>query len=174
MKKDKKETKEHTWKYILIDYAAEFIFILLAMGIGFGIALLLPYDAVKDIPGELFFLVGLYVLCAVIGIVALTVYLVKRKKKMKDLKFIYKCLKDDYNLTLITVSRNVNGKTVDIPIIKAKTSKVSFELLKEGQAFSFSIEHFGRYAEERYSKVCVNDIDGAIEKIKEIMSSAPI
>ena len=93
---------------------------------------------------------------------------------MKDLKFIYKCLKDDYNLTLITVSRNVNGKTVDIPIIKAKTSEVSFELFKDGQAFSFSIEHFGRYAEERYSKVCVNDIDGAIEKIKERMSGAPI
>ena len=140
-----------------------------SIAIGLGIALLFPHEKIEDVPAELFFLLGGIILFSVIGIVTLMFYIVKRKKETKDIRFIYNSLKDNYNLMLMTVTRNVNGEMLDILIIKGKSSEGKFELFKDGQAFNFSIEYFAKSGEEKYSLLHPYDVNDAIGCIEKFM-----
>ena len=79
--KMKKDNNKYTWKDELWSGIGQLILAFAAIGIGLGIAFLLPHETIKDIPAELFFMLGGLILFAVIGIVALTIHLIRQKRK---------------------------------------------------------------------------------------------
>ena len=166
----KKDNRSYTWKDELWNGIGEIILTFAAIGIGLGIVALLPHEAIKDIPAELFFILGGIILFAIIGIVVLTGYLIKQKKKNKDIKFIYNTLKNKYKLTLMFVTRSTNGEMRDFRIIKGQSSKGKFELCKDGEMFNFSIEYFFKTNEDRYHHEILNDKNEAINYIEIFMS----
>ncbi len=165
----KKDGKSHSWKNALWSGAIELIFLFSVVAIGLGIMLLFPHEAIKDIPYELFLLLGGIVFLAVSGIIALIVHLVKTKRKTKDLRFIYTALKHKHNLTLMTVTRKINGEMLDILIIKGKSSKGKFELFKDGQVFVFSVECFSKLEGEKSYIAYPQNVNEAIEYIENFM-----
>ena len=167
MKKDK---KPYTWKDALWNGLAEIIITFAAMGIGFSIAFLLPREAIKSIPAELFFALGGIILFTVIGIVLLIVHLIKEKKETKDLQFICNELKNRYKLTLMKITKNEDGEMLDIFVIRGKSSKGKFELFKEGEIFNFSVEYFHKGEKERYAHEFPKDVNESISCIEKFMS----
>ena len=166
----KKDNRAYTWKGELWNGIGELILAFAAIGIGLGIAFLLPHETIKDIPAELFFMLGGLILFAAIGIVALTIHLIRQKRKNKDIKFIYNTLKNKYKLTLMLVTRSINGEMRDSLIIKGQSSKGKFELCEEGEMFNFSIEYFGKFNEDRYCHEILNDKNETINCIENFMS----
>ena len=166
----KKENRSHTWSSELWDGIAELALGFAAMGIGLGIASLLPREAIQDIPTDTFFMLGGIILFFVIGIIALTVHLIKKKKKNKDIKFIHNTLKNKYPLTLMLVTRMKNGEKRDFLIIKGKSSKGKIELCKDGEKFHLSIEYFGKMSEDRHRHEILSDKNEAINYIENFMS----
>ena len=166
----KKDNRAYTWKGELCNVIGELILAFAAIGIGLGIAFLLPHETIKDIPAELLFMLGGLILFAVIGIVALTIHLIRQKRKNKDIKFIYNTLKNKYKLTLMLVTRSINGEMRDFLIIKGQSSNGKFELCKEGEMFNFSIEYFGKFNEDRYRHEILNDKNETINCIENFMS----
>ena len=166
----KKDNRSYIWKDELWNGIGEIILTFAAIGIGLGIVALLPHETIKDIPAELFFILGGIILFAIIGIVVLTGYLIKQKKKNKDIKFIYNTLKNKYKLTLMLVTRSTNGEMRDFLIIKGQSSKGKFELCKDGEMFNFSIEYFFKTDEDRYHHELLNDENKAINYIENFMS----
>ena len=166
----KKETGSHTWSGELWNGIAKIALVFAAMGIGLGIAFLLPREAIQDIPFEIFLMLGGIVLFLVIGIIALTVHLIKQKKKNKDIKFIYNTLKNKYPLTLMLVTRMKNGEMRDFLIIKGKSSKGKIELCKDGEKYHLSIEYFGKMNEDRHRHEILSDKNEAIYYIENFMS----
>ena len=166
----KKDRRSYSWKNELWNGIGELILAFAAIGIGLGIAFLLPHEKVKDIPAELFFMLGGLILFSVIGIVALTIHLIRQKRKNKDIKFIYNTLKNKYKLTLMLVTRSANGEMRDSLIIKGQSSKGKFELCKDSEIFIFSIEYFCKTKEDRYRHENLNDKNETINCIENFMS----
>ena len=166
----KKDNRAYTWKDELWSKIGKLIILLAASGIGLGISFLLPHETTKDIPAELFIMLGGLILFAVFGIVGLTIHLIRQKRKNKNIKFIYNTLKNKYKLTLMLVTRSVNGEMRDFLIIKGQSSKGNFELCKEGEMFNFSIEYFRKFNEDRYRHEILNDKNETINCIENFMS----
>ena len=166
----KKDQGSHTWKNELWNGIWELMLAFAAIGIGLGIAFLFPHEKIKDIPAELFFMLGGLILFAVVGIVALTVHLIRQKKKNKDIKFVYNTLKNKYKLALMLVTRSSSGETRNFLIIKGQSSKGKFELCKDGEIFILSVEYFCRTKEDRYRHENLKDKNEAINCIENFMS----
>ena len=166
----KKEKKSSAWKNELLNGLGELIFLFSCMAIGLGIFALFPHEVRKDIPFEIVIILGILAFLPLIGIVALVVYLVKKKKKAKDLRVIYNRLKSNYKLTLMTITRKVDEEYRDIPIIRGKTSTGKFDLSQGEQAFDFSVEYFTKSGAEKFSHTYPQDVNAAISCIKEFMS----
>ena len=75
MKKDK---KAQNWKGDLWNGIGELLITFAILGIGLGIAFCFPYEAIKNIPFELFLILGGIVLFIGIGVIALIIYLIYR------------------------------------------------------------------------------------------------
>ena len=167
MKKDK---GSHTWKNELWNGVWELMLVFAAIGIGLGIAFLLPYKKLKDIPAELFFMIGGLILFAAFVIVALTVRLIRKKNRNKDLKFVYNTLKHKYKLALMPVTRNTNGEMRDFLIIKGQSPEGKFEIYKDGEIFNLSIEYFDKISEDKYRHEILNDKNETINCIESFIS----
>ena len=166
----KKDNRAYTWKDELWNGIGELILAFGAGGIGLGIAFLLPHETIKDIPAELFFILGGFILCAIVGIVALIAHLIRSRKKNKDIKFIYNTLKNKYKLTLLLISKGRNGEMHDFLTIKGQSSKGKFELCKENGIFNLWIKYFEKSNEDRNRHEILNDKNEAINSIEILMS----
>ncbi len=160
-----------TWKDELLSGLIELAFYLACGAVGLGILLLLPDETAEEAPFELLCLLGSFVVvaigCAVFGIV----HAKKTKKQTKNLRSIYCSLKDKHTVTLMMVTRNIDGKTIDVPVIKGRSSAGKFELSEEGQSFKISVEYFSKWGDEKYALSYPKDTAEAIDHIEKFMSN---
>lgn len=171
MKKDKKTS---SLKDALSEAALELAFVLGAIAVAFGIALLLPSEVRENIDFELLIFIGFILLIVIAAAVALAVRAVKRKNEAKDMTFIYNALKDKYDLTLIAASREINGEIQEVTLLKGKNADGAFELFKSGEKFDFSVEYFSKPEEEKYFRANPLDVNEAIECAEKFISGNPI
>ena len=84
MKKEKKDKEPSAWKHDFWNGIWELIFAFAALAVGLGVAILIPHEALRSIPAELFFLLGGMAVLALVGAVTLIVHLIKKKKENRD------------------------------------------------------------------------------------------
>ena len=82
-KKDEnaKTDKKQEWKNALTEGLMEILFVLGSVGIGFVIALLLPYETAKSIPFEILAIIGCVILVSLFLVGFLAVRLIKNRRK---------------------------------------------------------------------------------------------
>lgn len=167
---DEKKKKAGKVKEALAEGLYELLFAFVAIAIGLGIAMLLPRDIIKTWDFELFLFIGAIVLLVLIVAVSGVISLFARRNREKDIKLIYKHFGGAEELTLLTVSKMLFQKTVNVLVIRGYSEKGRFELCKEKEKFIFSVEYSGKPEEEKYAEVYVNDIDGAIKYIEDFIA----
>ena len=173
-KTEKKDPQQATWKDALLEISVELSFGLLSAAIGFGIVSLFPRDMIDDEAMDLFIFIGGFILVAVIALVAFIIHVMKTNRKTKDLQRIYRNLKEKYTVTLMTVTRKKDGKEVNIPIIKGRTSVFKFELSKDAQGFLLSVEYFNKWGDEKYLLVHPQDENEAIDCVEKLISGVSL
>jgi hypothetical protein len=167
MKNDKQPSG---WKNELLSGLVELAFYVICGAVGLGILFLLPDEMTENTPFELFCTLGCFVIIAIGVIVGWIANMRKTKKQTKDLKLIYKRLKGKYTVTLMTLTRKAEGKMVDVPVIRGRSSEGRFELSKDGQAFRLSVEFFSKYGDEKYILAHPHDANDAVACIEKFMS----
>ncbi len=170
MKKDEKPSR---WKEELLSGLGEIIFMLCAALVTAGVMMLFPYELVKDVFDVFFFFICI-ILIVIIGAVIFIVDIVRKRKKNKDIRFIYKTLKDKYKLVMMTLTRRVDEEMVDVVVIRGKSSDGKFELFKLGNEFHFVVEYFTDSREGISPSTSLSDINEAIECIEKFMSVGEI
>lgn len=170
MKKDKKKS---SLKDVLSEAALELAFGFGAIAIALGIALLLPSGIREHIDFELLIFISFIGLISIAIVIALAVRAAKRKNEAKDMTFIYDALKDKYDLTYMTASREVGGEPQEVTLLKGKNANGSFELFKSGEKFDFSVEYFSKPEEEKYFRSNPCDVNEAMECAEKFMSGMP-
>lgn len=94
----------------------------------------------------------------------------KNGDSMKDLKFIYDQLKNDYDIVFTTTFALNDGYTIDVPVIRGTGADRRFDLYKEDDLYVFSAELFEKSPDERYFHSHPVNTEIAIIWIKEFMS----
>ena len=166
----KKDTKKSSIKDVLSEAALELAFGFGAVAIAFGIALLLPSGIREHIDFDLLIFISFIGLISIAIVIALAVRAAKRKNEAKDIAFIYNTLKDKYDLTYMTASREVGGEPQEVALLKGKNANGSFELFKSGENFDFSVEYFSKPEEEKYFRSNPCDVNEAMECAEKFMS----
>ncbi len=164
----KKKTQKGEWKNALLDGLGELLVYFVAFAIGLGIVLLLPNDIGRNLDPEFVVFIGIIVLITAMVLIAVPIYLFLKNRKMKEFKFIYNSLKDKYDLTLLTVTKD----DADIPVIRGKAQKGRFELYKiykNESCFVFSAEYSDACEEDKYEKMHLQNADDAIKQIENFM-----
>ena len=169
-KKAKKEKRIATLTDGFFDLFGELIFGFLAIGIGLGIAMLFPHDALENIDFELFFLIGSVVLILIVIAALAVIRLFTRRVEEKNMKLIYDYFGGAEELTLIYVSKKIGEKTVNLPVIRGYCEKGRFEVMQNKNNFIFSIEYSGKEEEEKYAEETAADINSAIKFIENFIA----
>ena len=168
-----KENKS-SWKWQLAEGLIELAVCMSALALGFVILLLLSGGDLEGISSEvieIFMLVGMIALAIVCGFVFLIIHIVKSRRRSKDVRTIYKRLRDRYKLSLMTVTRKVNGEMTDIPIIRGRSDKGRFEVYKEGDVYIFSADYTAHFTEDKHIRPELKSVDDAVICIEEFMTS---
>ena len=163
--------------YTIKDFFAEFfgeLFVYaLAFAIGIGVMALFPYEKLKNVPFEFFMFLGLMILILIVSLVILawlSARHLKQRRQSKDIRFIYKELKKQYNLIFMNITKIVDEKMVNSPTIRGKNAEGKFDLFKENDKFVFSIQYNTNYSEKEGFCAYPCDVNEAIELIKTFMS----
>ena len=90
------------------------------------------------------------------------------------LRWIYKTLKDKYDLTLTTTFALNQDFTFDTPVIVGKAKHGVFHLYSDGGMLVFSTEYFDKQGEERYSHGHPLDAWTALREIEEFMLESSV
>ena len=169
----KKKTQKSEWKNALLDGLGELLVYFLAFAIGFGIILLLPNDIGRNLDPEFVGFIGIIVLITAVVLIAVPIHIFLKNRKMKEFKFIYNSLKNKYDLTLLTTTKD----DTEIPTIRGKAQNGRFELYKiykNKSCFVFSAEYSDTCEENKYEKIHLQTGDDAKKQIEIFMKQNDI
>lgn len=154
----------------LIDGLLEIGFVFGAIVIALLFAIII--DDLKDIPFEALFMLGAVVMLVLMGIIFITVDLIKNRRRERQIASIYKALKDRYPVyEPYILTRRFDGVDRDIHLISGKNPDGKFELYKLDDKLFFSVEYFPDEDGEVFTVgVEPEDTEDAIRCIEEFMS----
>ncbi len=166
-KKEKSESKA-TFKDALLELGLEIAIGLVTFVVGAVILNLISPDLLD---GELDFVMffGMIVLVAVSCFVAIPIWLIKKHRKPKDIKRIYKLLTQKYALELVMRNKKIDGVYKELYVIKGHSDEGMFELYKNGDGYIFTVEYFRLPVDEKIKTESLLTEADAIECIEKFM-----
>ena len=158
-----KDANAYTWKDGLLEGLAEILVYLIAFAIGAVFLLLVSKGNIPgDIPADFILLIGFILSIIPAIIVIFVVYLVKKSLGRKKIKYIYKTLKSQYNVSTVVLTRKMHGEYKDVYILRGKSQKGSFELYRDGEKLVFTAIGV--------EEMRLDTVDEAISEIEKFMS----
>ena len=123
--------------------------------------------------GELDFVMffGMIVLLAASCLVAIPIWIIKKHRKPKDIKRIYKLLKEKYALELVMLNKKIDGVYKELYVIKGYIDEGMFELYKNGDGYIFTVEYFRLPVDEKIKTESLLTESDAIECIEKFMEN---
>ena len=137
--------KKYHVKEFLLEFFGELLIYIVFFLIGLFMLWILPFEKIKNLDFELVMFLGVIVFLPIILLIILfvgyLVYFIKLGNKMKDFKKIYKKYKKQYNILLLSYSKQINDRNVDYPMLVGKNSNGKFKIIDENKKYSFIIEY---------------------------------
>lgn len=138
------ENEKNTVLGELLAGLCEVLLVLLSCGAGLVLVALLPKEAIRDVPSEVFFFLGGIALFFLSMAIALPIWFFKKRGRDKELRRIKDHLWEKFpdslhTLSLYRITRYEGAEAHEVTVLGGRVAAGKFELCKEAPDASFTL-----------------------------------